>query len=174
MGCPVLIARAAVPIRENTGAIKSRLVSLPGISQDHNGIDHTDTWGNSDHYVSGKHKVKSFPDLRTSFLLEWCVSCIYLCMQNMPIVLHAYAAIMKIISACEYRQDGILQSDYILYPFPIYHQKIRHWSCNRSYSGKWVHLQALVCRIRDVYFCLLNTAAGGLLILKSTDSKNKI
>lgn len=43
VGCPVLIAEAAVPIRENLGAIKSRLLSLPGTSQDRNGIGHTDT-----------------------------------------------------------------------------------------------------------------------------------
>jgi len=34
VGCAVLIAKAAVPIREKTGAIKSRVVSLPGTSQE--------------------------------------------------------------------------------------------------------------------------------------------
>lgn len=56
VGCPVLIAKAAVPIRENFEAIKSRLASLPGRSQNRNGIDDTDTRGNGDHCVSVKHK----------------------------------------------------------------------------------------------------------------------
>lgn len=75
VGCLVLIAKAAVPIRENTGAIKSRLASLPGTSQDRNGIDHMDTWGTSDHYVPGKHK--EFPSL-TNILPAWMVCVTYL------------------------------------------------------------------------------------------------
>lgn len=80
--------------------------------------------------------IQSFPDSGASCLLEWCVSRICLHMHDMPISLHAYGATMKIIPVCDCRQDGILQSDYILFPFPISHQKIRHWSCNRLYSGK--------------------------------------
>lgn len=86
-GYPVLVAKAAGPSRGNTGAIKSRLGSSYGTSQDRNGIDHTDTRRNGDPYISGKH---SFPALRMSCLLECSVSHIHLGMQNIPILLHAY------------------------------------------------------------------------------------
>lgn len=52
--CPVLTAKAALPIGENMGEIKYRLASLPGRRQNCNGTDLKDTWGNADHYVSGK------------------------------------------------------------------------------------------------------------------------
>lgn len=76
VGCPVLIAKAAVPIREDTEAIRSRLASLPGRSQDHNGIDHTDTWGSADCYVSRKHK--QFPWL-INILPTWMVCHVFIC-----------------------------------------------------------------------------------------------
>lgn len=99
--------------------------------------------------ISGKLS-QDFPELQTSCLLEGCESRIYLPMQNMLILLCACVILMKVIPASGCRQDGISHSDYIIFPLLISHQKIRYACCNRLYSGKWIHLQALVCRIRGV------------------------
>lgn len=54
-----------------------------------------------------------FPWL-TNILPTWicgqiCASHIYLHMQSAPILLHAYAAVMLIISVCDFRQNGLRQ-----------------------------------------------------------------
>lgn len=75
VGCPVLIAKVAVPVREDTEAIRSRLACLPGRSQDHNGIDHTDTRGNADCYVSRKQRV-SLTYTYLAHLNMWASMCV--------------------------------------------------------------------------------------------------
>lgn len=138
-GLPWRVAKAVASARESSEATKAICISVWRESgQQRDWSCRHDRKQESLCLVNIKY---SFPDLWTSCLFKYYVSCTYLWIQLTPVLLWAYVAVRKITSACDCRQDGVLQSDFFFFPFPISHQKSWCWSCHRLCSAKWVLLQ---------------------------------